>query len=220
MLFGAGGVCRTSRFDHRVSDQTQDAMRTDISVDRIGWLHALDYKKLIIFAFLLRVIFASGYEVLTAFSGKDMLVPDSEFYSVCGSYMASYIDDFKDTARVRQLFPVSAEGKNIFYDLIKRHHGYALPVSGEMGLFPFIIGIIYSMFGYVPVAVKIFNICLSIASAYFIFRIAKRHFGNLAANIFLIAALFLPTELGYSLTMCRDLMRVFAITFILWVIYG
>jgi 4-amino-4-deoxy-L-arabinose transferase-like glycosyltransferase len=79
---------------------------------------------------------------------------------------------------------------------------------------------IYFIFGYFPLGVRVFNILLSLTSTYFLFDIGKRQFGALTANIFLLIALFLPTQILYSITLSKDFLRVFVICLALWILYG
>jgi 4-amino-4-deoxy-L-arabinose transferase-like glycosyltransferase len=113
------------------------------------------------------------------------------------------------------MVPEDREGRDIFFHVAEKQKGQLLPFS-ESNLFSYIIGLIYFLFGYFPLSVRIFNIFLSIGGTYLLFKIAKRRFGALTANLFLLIALFLPTQTIYSVTMSKDFVRMFVICLILW----
>lgn len=194
-------------------------MRVDISLDRFSRLRGLDYKKIIVIAFLLRIILASAYDVFVTVTDKDPLLPDSKFYSVKGRYADLLFEGYSQRSFTKDLLNNDGVSQEIFIDILKTEKG-KLPLSiNGTDIFAYLIGIIYFIFGYFTIWVRVFNICVSMLSVYLLFRVAKRHFGDLAANLFLITALFLPVQLGYSITLSRDFIRVFGISFLIWVIY-
>ena len=195
-------------------------MRTDLSIAGIGRLKNLDYRKVIIIAFLARLIFASAYDIVVSSTGRDLLLPDSKFYSMNGRYIASLYNGYRPGSFQKNVALPDRESRIIFEDIVDRQRGGLPAVDSETNIYFYIIGFIYFIFGHFPLGVRIFNILLGIASIYFIFKIAKRQFGGLTANIFLLIALYLPTQFGYSITLSKDFIRVFAVSFVLWVIYG
>lgn len=204
-----------------VAHTAQDVMRTGVSINRAGWLYKLDHRKLILIAFLARFIFAAMYDSYISVTDKEVLLPDSKFYSVRGMYIASFLTGYDTKSFANDILPRDRQSQYIFQNALKMEGGrIPLRLDDESTVFTYIIGIIYSLFGYFPLWVRIFNIALSIGSTYLLFEIARRHFGELAANLFLIVALFLPTQFIYSITLTRDFVRMFVITLILWVIYG
>lgn len=195
-------------------------MRADLSDAGAGWLNRLDYKKVIIIALLARLIFASAYDIFVSVTGLDVLLPDSKIYSMNGRYIASKYNGYRIGTFYEDMAYPDGESRAIFKNIINTEKGRLPDVNSETSIYYYIIGAIYFIFGYFPLGVRIFNILLGIASVYFIFKIAKRQFGGLTANIFLVTALFLPTQFGYSITLSKDFIRVFIVSFILWVIYG
>lgn len=195
-------------------------MRALVSIDGIGWLDRLDYKKLIIIVFLLRVIIASGYDIAVSVSGQDILLPDGKFYSIQGRYVDLILQGYDKSSATRDLLPDDKNSREIFVS-VAESYGYKLPkLNNETNIFAYIVGFLYFVFGYSTIWVRIFNICISMLSVFFLFKVAQKHFGNLAANLFLIIALFLPAQFGYSITLSRDFLRVFIISLLIWVIYG
>lgn len=179
----------------------------------------MDYKKIIVIAFALRVILASAYDIFVTVTDKDFLLPDSKFYSVKGRYADLLFEGYGQKSFTKDLLNSDRASQDIFIDILRSEKG-KLPLDiNETNIFAYIIGVIYFVFGYAAIWVRVFNICVSILSVYLLFRVAKRHFGDLAANLFLITALFLPVQLGYSITLSRDFMRVFGVSFLIWIAY-
>lgn len=89
----------------------------------------------------------------------------------------------------------------------------------EISLFSYIVAVLYALLGDLTIWVRLFNILLSMGSALMLYVIMKRLFDDLAANLFLLIALFLPTQVGYSITLSRDFIRVFFISLMLWSLY-
>jgi len=196
-------------------------MRADISLDRTGWLYKLDYRKIILIAFLARFIFAAVYDGFVSVTGNESIVPDGKFYSVRGRYIALLLSGYDAKSLPRDAVPPDKQSWYILENAIESEGG-RIPIrfSDESTVFTYIIGLIYLIFGYFPLGVRVFNIALSMGSAYLLFMVAKRQFGDLVANLFLLIALFLPTQFVYSLTLTRDFIRMFVISLTLWVIYG
>lgn len=119
----------------------------------------------------------------------------------------------------KDLLPGDRMGDIIFADILQREKGVLPATIDESAKYSYIVGIIYLVFGYATIWVRIFNICLSMASVYLLFNVARRYFGNLTANLFLIIALFLPTQFAYSITLSRDFLRVFIVSFVIWAVY-
>jgi len=151
---------------------------------------------------------------------KDPLLPDTIFYSAYGRYVSFLLQGYDKESFSSGMVPKEAEERAIFLGAVQKEKGkFPAPVN-DAYLWLYIIGAIFLIFGYFPLGARIFNICLSIASAFFLFKVARRQFGELTANLFLLVALFLPTQFGYSITLSRDFIRVFLVSFTLWVIYG
>lgn len=195
-------------------------MRADISLNRTGWLYKLDYRKVILIAFLARFIFASMYDGFVSVTRNEVLAPDGNFYSVRGRYVSLFLNGYSAESFTKDMIPPDKHSQYIFQDAIKNEGGRFPLHRDESTIFTYIIGLIYFIFGYFPLGVRVFNIALSIGSTYLMFMIARRHFGDLVANVFLLIALFLPSQFVYSLTLTRDFIRVFVVSLTLWVIYG
>jgi hypothetical protein len=195
-------------------------MRANIYTDRLGWLSRLNYKKLILIVFLARVILAAAFDISFSLTNKDIIIPDSRFYSIGGKYVSLILSGYDNNSLTRDMVPADKFGQEVFF-CIASDKGLAKPlVFNEIFYYFYIVGFIYFLLGDFSIWVRVFNIVLSIGSAYLFFKIARRRFGILAANIFLIIALFLPAQFAYSISMSKDIMRMFIVALILWGIYG
>ena len=195
-------------------------MRDAVLPDRFSWLYRLDYKKLIVIAFLLRLIFASAYDIYVTITDRDVLLPDSKFYSVRGRYVDLLLQGYNKNSFTKDLLPSDTFSQEIFVEVLRVENGGLPKKANETNLYSYIVGIIYFIFGYSTIWVRVSNICISILSAYLLFRVAKKRFGDLAANLFLLIALFLPSQIIYSITLSKDFMRMFLISLLIWGIYG
>lgn len=194
-------------------------MRADISLNRFGWLYRLDHKKLIIVVFLLRLIAASAYDIFTAMTDREILLPDSKFYSVRGRYVDLLMQGYDNGSFTKDLLPIDKASLDIFIDTAGMEHGKLPPRLSESSVFAYVTGIIYFVFGYSTIWMRFFNISINILSVYLLFQVAKRTFGDLAAKLFLLIALFLPAQFAYSITLSRDFLRLFIVSVIIWMVY-
>ncbi len=180
----------------------------------------MDYKKVILIAFLVRLLFASVCDIFTTVSGSDILLPDSRFYSLNGLHRMLLLQGYDKEYFPESSLPKDRAGRDIFWKVVREYREFSDQPMNETKLYYWIIGVIYFLFGYFPFWVRFLNVSLSILCAYFVFKIAKKQFGVLAANIFLLIGLSLPTQVIYSATMSKDLIRMFFFYLILWRIYG
>lgn len=165
-------------------------MRVSVCADRRGRFSRLDHRKLIIIVFLLRVILASAYDIYATLTDKDVLLPDTKFYSIKGRYVALLLDGYDGTSLTTDLVPGDRTSRDIFTEILNSEKGDFPKYKNETNLFSHIVGLGYYFFGYHTIWIRIFNICLSILSAYLLFLVAKKLFGDVTANMFLVVALF------------------------------
>ncbi len=195
-------------------------MRRDLSVNRIGWIYSLDYRKIILIAFLARFILASIYDVATFVTDRNILLPDGKYYSMRGRYVSLLLNGYKRESFAPSMIPSDDKGRGMVMNFANEEDGKFPPLFiSENNFYAYVVGIIYFIFGYFPLGVSILNISLSICSTYLLFRVAERHFGALTANLFLLIALFLPTQIMYSITLSKDFLRMFVVSLMLWLLY-
>lgn len=166
------------------------------------------------------MILASAYDVFFTITNNDVLVPDGKFYSIKGRYIDLVLQGYDKRSFARDLVPGDKDSQAIFLSVLKREQGSLPVIADELTVYTYLIGIIYFILGYYTIWIRVFIIFISILSVYLLFRVAKRIFGDLAANLFLILALFLPAQFGYSITMSRDFLRVFIVSLIIYVTYN
>lgn len=195
-------------------------MRTDISPNRPGWLYGLDYKKLIVVVFLLRIIFASAYDIFVTITDKDILLPDSKFYSLRGRYVDLLLQGYNGKSFTKDLLPKDRLDQETFIGVLETEKGGLPKKLNNTNIYAYVVGIIYLISGYRTIWVRVFNICISMLSVYLLFKVAKRHFGGLAANLFLLVGLFLPTQFIYSVTLSRDFLIALIVSLMIWMIYN
>ncbi|MDP2905976.1 MAG: hypothetical protein Q8O22_06740 [Candidatus Omnitrophota bacterium] len=75
--------------------------------------------------------------------------------------------------------------------------------------YTYYLGLVYALFGYSPVTVKLINSLLFIISVYIIYRYLLDNFGQKTAFIFLPLALFIPSMFFWSISGVKDQMIVF-----------
>lgn len=152
-------------------------------------------------------------------TGNDILLPDSNFYSIKGRYINLVAEGYGKSSMARDLIPTGVASQDILIEELFVNNGNFPKLINEPNIFSYIIGFIYTVFGYSTIWVRIFNICISILSVFLLFDISRRLFGKLAANLFLIVALFVPPQFVYSVTLSRDFLRVFIVSAIIWVLF-
>src|SRR3990167_3043226 len=118
-------------------------MRADISLNRTGWLRKLDYRKIILIAFLARFICAAMYDSFVSVTGNEALAPDGKFYSVRGRYIALLLSGYDSKSFTRDMVPPDWHSQYIFEDALKTEGGrIPLRLTDESTVFTYIIGII------------------------------------------------------------------------------
>jgi len=167
------------------------------------------------------LIVASAYDIFVSVTGKDIIAPDSKFYSINGRYVSLVFEGYggKNMPFTKDLLLGDKSSDQIFIDALKREKMQLPPLNSAVGVHFRLIGILYFIFGYSTICVRVFNICLSILSVYLLYNVARRYFERVTANFFLLLALFLPTLFVYSITMSRDMFRVFLISLAIWTAY-
>jgi len=195
-------------------------MRTLLLGNSDSWIKRLDCAQLIIIAVCLRVILASGYDAYVVLTGNDPLLPDSRFYSVNGQYVAATLNKYNIAIYGNYYFPGDSVGRAIFNDAVNMNKGGLPKHFNETTVFQYIVGVMYFIFGVHTILIRLLNIALSIACTWFVFDIIRKKVREDIAVVFLAVALFLPTQVCYSITLSKDFLRAFAVTFILWGIYG
>lgn len=148
------------------------------------------------------------------------MLPDSKFYSVKGRYIDSVFQGYGTGFIPEDIIPSDRIGRDIFIDLLRTERGKLPSGKTESNTYSYMIGALYYALGCATIWARLLNIFISMFSVYLLFSVAKKHFGDLAANLFLVIALLLPAQFGYSITLSRDFLRVLTISVIIWVAYN
>lgn len=119
------------------------------------------------------------------------------------------------------LIPPERDSLELFQAVMsKEEHMVLPPINTDNKLYLHLVALLFFLFGYLPLAVRLMNIAFSIGSALLLFNVGRRNFGVLASNIFLLIALFLPSQVIYSITISKDLVRTFAVSSVIFILYG
>ena len=163
---------------------------------------------------------AAAYDIYVSKSGEEMLLPDGKFYSIKGRHVALQLNGYDESSFTSDMVPQDKKSQFIFLCSIVDEKGRTVSPFSEVGIYAYAVGLIYFIFGFFPLGARTLNIALSLFGAYFLFDIGRRQLGVLRANLFLLVALFLPTQVIYSITLSKDFMRMFVVCLMLWLIYG
>lgn len=158
--------------------------------------------------------------MLVTATDKDVLLPDSKFYSVRGRYVNLLLQGYDRTCFPKTSLPADRTGRAMFIDEARQGDGTLPDDVNEANAYSYIIGVIYYVLGCYTIWIRIFNICISILSVFLLSRVAERLFGQITAKLFLLIALFLPTQFGYSITLSRDFLRVLVFSIAIWILYN
>ena len=157
-------------------------------------------------AIILRLAFSAAnyYSFLSTGKGVDFM-PDARAYSASGQYIAEALtnshiepDDGNEPAWVDHL----------------RHtyRGDVPPLEYRVDTYARYVGVIYSVFGYSPMAVKFMNSALSLFTALLVFFLARKMFSFKTAAIAFSLYVFMPSVFLWSVTGMKDPLIFFLVT--------
>jgi len=164
-----------------------------------------NFSKIITAVIILRVALALGYDCLH----KEIIAPDGAFYSA--SALVSGGTDIRGTWD-REVI--------MWYWMMLDDTDYGRPykrlinATGNNDVFHWVYFMkkVYSVFGYKPIIIRLTNVFISIVSAFFLYGVFRCRWA-------LLLCLILPTQVIYSVSMCRDFMREFVVCGVLWLFY-
>lgn len=169
---------------------------------------------IILIAFILRVILLFFYYDLHLLQGKpDILGPDGETYSQRGWYISRLMLE-ENPYRI----PDNREYAFNYYGFIIEHYDQELPPIGEyqVGLYSYLIGILYTIFSYSPLMIKLINSVLSILTGVTAYFIGKEIFNSSVGKVAFTLLVFLPSTLIFSVTSLKDTSVIFLLTALIW----
>ena len=163
---------------------------------------------------VLRIILLITYYCLHLAPGHaDILGPDGEAYSQRGWYISRLLQEDDPN-----IVPDSEEYifQNYRSNIVELYRG-KLP-SMEMyqvGAFSYLMGVLYAVFGYSPLIVKLMNAIFSLLTGFLIYLIARAVFNNKIAKVSMAATVFLPSSVVFSITALKDPIIVFLNTMVI-----
>lgn len=170
--------------------------------------------KIVFIAFILRMVFVIFYYGFFLSQGNlDILGPDGEVYSQRGWYISRLLLDQNP-----YVLPNSGEAVFSDYNVVVRFYKQKLPPLGmyQTGINTYVIGILYAIFGYVPLMMKLINSAFSVFTGVMIYFIGKEIFNPKIGKISMTLVIFLPSIFIYSITALKDTIVIFLLTAIIW----
>jgi hypothetical protein len=120
---------------------------------------------------------------------------------------ALFLDDYTNDLVAEWLVRIArGEGLSIFPG-----HQYLLD-----GLYPYLLMLLYAVFGHTPLLPKMLNICATALSAVLVFDIARRAFRPSTAAVAAIGAIILPSLIVWSIVSVKESLIVFLTLIGLW----
>lgn len=186
MLFAISGIAALYGYIHiRYSDAME---RRFISVSFISGA-------------TLRIIAILIYYYFFLLPGNtDILGPDGESYQARGWYISRIANDIDP-----RVIPSSEQIFQSYPDMVE-YYKSTLPgwKLHQVGIFSYLIGLIYFLFGYVPLLIKFSNGLISAFTAVLVYELARELFTVRVARASLLAVMFLPSMFIFSLTAMKD----------------
>ncbi|MFA5089601.1 MAG: hypothetical protein WC510_01050 [Candidatus Omnitrophota bacterium] len=159
-------------------------------------------------AIIARFIFCV-FNYFTAYAmgkGAD-LVGDARAYSSSAQYIAEIATG--------EPMPTIDGNEPKWLEFLRAHYKGSIPSGGyRVDNFARYVGLIYSVFGYDPIAVKLINSFLSVSTCILLFFLIKDMFSAVIAKIALAISIFWPSMFLWSVTGTKDSLVIFLI--ILW----
>lgn len=135
------------------------------------------------------------------------LVGDARAYSASGQYIA-------EVATNRPMPNLDNNEPAWVVSLRNMYKGVIPSVGYRVDNFAKYVGLIYSVFGYNPITVKLINSLLSVFTGVLLFFLMKDMFSVGAAKIVLVLTIFCPSIFLWSITGTKDSLTIFLMT--LW----
>lgn len=162
------------------------------------------HKKRVLYVFLAAIIlriFFSFAHMLIGYGvgiGSDLL-GDSVGYSGGGAYIAEITTNEKF-----EKFLIADELANLMRFRETYKGAFPKYEDWRVGGYTYYLGLIYSYFGFSPIAVKLINSFLFIIMIYIIYRYLVISFGEQIGFFFLVSSLFVPSLFAWSVSGLKD----------------
>lgn len=108
--------------------------------------------------------------------------------------------------------------EDCFNELKYKYKGALPPLSFRIDGFVYLIGLIYSMFGYSPLSIKLLNGLLFTCAAIILYFIVRDIFDIKVAKMSLLIILFWPSNLLWSITGLKEAITFLSLVMSMWLI--
>lgn len=161
------------------------------------------------FAIALRVVLIVLYYYFFLLPGNmDILAPDGECYQARGWYISRFLtgQDIYAVPSPEQIFND--------YRAMVAYYNAQMPDWRlyQVGVFSYLIALIYSILSYVPLLIKFINALLSVLTGVLLYELGRYLFGKTVGRISMLIFVFLPSVFVFSLTSTRDPLAIFLLT--------
>jgi len=175
--------------------------------------------KVAILAFIVRMaIGIAYYNIFISDLKRPLYAFDGEFFSIMGWYIALVLKGINVLQLPSVFVPNDYTAIGGLFIIIADFHGNLpnIMLQYGVGLYAYLIGIFYYIFGYAPVLLRCFHSGLAVASAFIVYDIAKGFFSETVARVSFVMTLFMPLALVYSASLQRDTLVNFVILSAVW----
>lgn len=172
--------------------------------------------KVILIAFILRTAFAILYYFFYLNQGyPDILGPDGGSYTQHSWYISRLLLEGNP-------FTIPNSKEHIFsiYYRVVRYYNQQLPHMGDyqIGAFSYFVGILYAVFNYSPLMIRLINSVCSIFTGVIVYFIGKEIFNSKIGKVSMASFVFFPSIFIYSITALRDTIVIFLLVAIVWLL--
>lgn len=171
--------------------------------------------KIVILGFLLRVAFMVLYHYYVVSLGYgDALGPDGESYLQNAWYISRLLlceNPFSPPNNIEYAFGESYIRLTDFYQ-----GKFPFLKYYQVGIYPYLVAILYAVFDYSSLTVKLINSIFSVASGVLVYFIGKKIFNSKVAKVSAALFIFLPSIFIFSTTALKEAIIIFLVLMIVW----
>ena len=170
-------------------------------------------------AFLIRAAIAGFYQwYIVALRDGVFLVPDEAYY-LSVAWCEALFMKLKDMTLISAEHTVfkSLLAKEIFANVISYHAR-----AGFFNIAGFayctLLALLYVVFGYSALLARLMSISISLLVVLLVYKITRNLFGKAAARVASILVILLPAQNFIAITVAKDILLVFAILFLFFIL--
>lgn len=160
--------------------------------------------KHVTYVFLISVVLRIIFSILHEFAGYTIgigsdMIGDCVGYSGGGAYVAEVL-----TGRLYDKSFVADELANLLRFRSVYEGAFPEYNAWRVGGFTYYLGVIYALFGFSPLTVKLINSLMAIATAYMVYRYLLKSYSEQCGCVFLYIFLFMPSLFIWSVSGLKD----------------